>query len=183
MVYKFRVILDTEEDIFRDIAILNDDTLEDLHNAIVNAFGFDGMEAASFYNCNDNWEQQEDEISLFDMSDDNNGAKTMSETPINSVLDNEQTKIIYVYDFLNMWTFFVELAAIEEQEPGTVYPELLFSHGELPDSIPAKAFGANHVSNEEIFGEFDDDYDDEDFDMFDEDSEGFSDYGYEDSWN
>ena len=37
MVYKFRVILDTEEDIFRDIAILEDDTLEDLHNAIVNA--------------------------------------------------------------------------------------------------------------------------------------------------
>jgi hypothetical protein len=38
MVYKFRVILDAEEDIFRDIAILENDTLEDLHNAIVNAF-------------------------------------------------------------------------------------------------------------------------------------------------
>lgn len=34
MVYKFRVILDAEEDIFRDIAIRSDDTLEDLHNAI-----------------------------------------------------------------------------------------------------------------------------------------------------
>ena len=33
MVYKFRVILDAEEDIFRDIAILSDDTLEDLQNA------------------------------------------------------------------------------------------------------------------------------------------------------
>jgi hypothetical protein len=40
MVYKFRVILDAE-DIFRDIAILADDTLEDLHNAIFNSFGFD----------------------------------------------------------------------------------------------------------------------------------------------
>jgi hypothetical protein len=49
MVYKFRVILDAEEDIFRDIAILADDTLEDLHNAIFNSFGFDGMEVASFY--------------------------------------------------------------------------------------------------------------------------------------
>ena len=46
MVYKFRVILDVEEDIFRDIAILDEDTLEDFHNAIVNAFGFDG----TFYN-------------------------------------------------------------------------------------------------------------------------------------
>jgi len=38
MVYKFRVILDAEEDVIRDIAILESDTLEDLHNAIVNAF-------------------------------------------------------------------------------------------------------------------------------------------------
>jgi hypothetical protein len=53
MVYKFRVILDAEEDIFRDIAILADDTLEDLHNAIFNSFGFDGMEVASFYTCDD----------------------------------------------------------------------------------------------------------------------------------
>jgi hypothetical protein len=39
-------LLDAEEDIFRDIAILADDTLEDLHNAIFNSF-FDGMEVAS----------------------------------------------------------------------------------------------------------------------------------------
>ena len=48
MIYKFRVILDAEEDIFRDIAIESDNTLEDLHNTIVNAFGFDGTETGSF---------------------------------------------------------------------------------------------------------------------------------------
>lgn len=176
MVYKFRVILDTEEDIFRDIAILEDDTLEDLHNAIVNAFGFDGMEAASFYACDDSWAQQEEEISLFDMSDDQDAGKTMGSTPINAVLDEDQTKIIYVYDFLNMWTFFVELAAIEEEEPGILYPELLFSHGILPDDIPTKSFSAGPVSNDDIFGDFDDDYDEEDYDMFEGD-DNFTDYG------
>jgi hypothetical protein len=40
-----------------------DDTLEDLHNAIFNSFGFDGMEVASFYTCDETW-NQEDEISL-----------------------------------------------------------------------------------------------------------------------
>ena len=49
MIYKFRAILDAEEDIFRDIAIEKEATLEDLHNALVNAFGFDGTEMASFY--------------------------------------------------------------------------------------------------------------------------------------
>ncbi|MTG98312.1 MULTISPECIES: IS1096 element passenger TnpR family protein [Myroides] len=181
MVYKFRVILDTEEDIFRDIAILEDDSLEDLHNAIVNAFGFDGMEAASFYACDDQWTQLEEEISLFDIGEDHS-AKTMSSTPINSVLSENQTKIIYVYDFLNMFTFFVELGAIEEEEPGNAYPELLFSHGILPDSMPTQSFTANPVSNDDIFGEFDDDFDEEDFDMFDGD-DNFEDFGYEDNWN
>jgi hypothetical protein len=37
-----------------------------------------------------------------------------------------------------MWTFLVELAAIEEQEAGNLYPETLFSHGEMPDEAMEK---------------------------------------------
>ena len=37
----------------------------------------------------------------------------MSDYPLSEILNKENTKIIYVYDFLNMWTFLVELAAIE----------------------------------------------------------------------
>lgn len=182
MVYKFRVILDTEEDVFRDIAISEEDTLEDLHNAIVNAFGFDGMEAASFYACDDQWAQLEEEISLFDTSDEFSQHKTMASCSIASVLNEENTKIIYVYDFLNMWTFFVELAAIEEPQTGESYPTLLFSHGELPAEMPAKTFKTDHVSNEDIFGEFNDEFEDNDFDIFDGD-DSFNDFGYEDTWN
>lgn len=91
MVYKFRVILDTEEDIFRDVAILEDDTLEDLHNAIVNAFDFDGQEMASFYTCDDKW-NQEDEIALFDTGDNPGEQKIMSDYPLHSILDKENTK-------------------------------------------------------------------------------------------
>src|SRR5690554_7572022 len=76
MVYKFRVILDAEEDVLRDIAIRDTDTLEDLHNTVINAFGFDGTEGGSFYTCDDNW-NQEDEIPLFDMGDVPGEQKTM----------------------------------------------------------------------------------------------------------
>ena len=78
MVYKFRVILDAEEDIFRDIAIEEKDTLEDLHNALVNAFGFDGMEMAAFYTCDDKWNQDE-EIPLFDTGDTPGEGLTMGD--------------------------------------------------------------------------------------------------------
>lgn len=95
MVYKFRVILDAEDDVFRDIAILEDDSLEDLHNAIVNAFGFDGMEIASFYTCDNQW-NQEDEISLFDTGDVAGEQKIMRDYQLSEILNKENTKIIYV---------------------------------------------------------------------------------------
>ncbi|KAB1154828.1 IS1096 element passenger TnpR family protein [Flavobacterium luteum] len=179
MVYKFRVILDTEDDVFRDIAILEDDTLEDLHNAIVNAFGFDGLEIASFYTCDDKWNQDE-EISLFDTGDVPGEQKIMSDYILSEILNKENTKIIYVYDFLNMWTFLVELAAIEEQTLGNVYPETLFSHGIMPLDAPEKDFEAD--MNDDIYGEFEDDFDEEDLDMLDG-GENFEDYGFEENWN
>ncbi|HRG17735.1 MAG TPA: hypothetical protein PLP39_01480 [Flavobacterium lutivivi] len=177
MIYKFRVILDAEEDVFRDIAIDEEDTLEDLHNTIVNAFGFDGSEVASFYTCDDQW-NQEDEISLFDTGDIPGQQKIMSDYSLNQLLSKDQTKIIYVYDFINMWTFFVELAAIEEEESGTTYPDLLFSHGILPATAPEKDF---ETEDEDFYSEFNDDLDDDDMDMFGDDS--FEDYGFEENWN
>jgi len=178
MIYKFRAILDAEEDVFRDIAIQEEDTLEDLHNAIVNAFGFDGLEVASFYTCDDQW-NQEDEIPMFDIGDVAGEQKIMSDYALNQLLGNDQTKIIYVYDFINMWTFLVELAAVEEEEIGVIYPNLLFSHGELPAIAPEKEFEAE---GEDFYDEFEDDLDEEDLDMFSGD-DSFEDFGFEENWN
>jgi hypothetical protein len=178
MVYKFRVILDAEDDVFRDIAILDSDTLEDLHNAIFNAFGFDGMEVASFYTCDATWNQDE-EIPMFDTGDVLGEQKTMSDYQLSEILDAENTKIIYVYDFINMWTFLVELASIEELEVGTIYPNLLFSHGEMPEDAGEKNFEAD---NNDDYAEFDDDYDEDDLDMLDG-GENFEDFGFEENWN
>jgi hypothetical protein len=179
MVYKFRVILDNEEDIFRDIAILEDDTLEDLHNAIVNAFGFDGLEVASFYTCDDTW-NQEDEIPMFDAGDIPGEQRVMSDYTLSDILDTENTKIIYVYDFINMWTFLVELAAVEELTTGEIYPETLFLHGEMPLESGEKMFEAD--ADEESYNEFEDDLDEDDLDMFGGE-EGYEDYGFEENWN
>ena len=178
MVYKFRVILDAEEDVFRDIAIQEEDTLEDFHNAIVNAFGFDGSEVASFYTCDDTW-NQEDEIPMFDVGDVPGEQKIMSDYSLNELLSKDQTKIIYVYDFIHMWTFLVELASIENEEIGTTYPNLLFSLGVLPAIAPEKEFEAD---GDDFQSEFEDDLDDDDLDMFGGD-DSFEDFGFEENWN
>ena len=165
MIYKFRVILDAEEDIFRDIAIAAKTTFEDLHNSIVQAFGFEGGEMASFYLSDDQWNQGE-EISLFETGE----SRIMEETSLDSLLDESQTRLLYVYDFLNMWTFFVELADIGEAEENEGYPLLLFSHGQLPENAPEKQFEA-----EESF--------DEDFDDSDLDPEDYENLGFDENWN
>jgi len=88
-------------------------------------------------------------------------------------LDKYESKIIYVYDFFNMWTFLVELAAIEEKEVGETYPTLLFSHGELPEEAPDKKFEAEGDDLND---------DDQDFDMFEGD-DSFDEFGFEENWN
>lgn len=156
MIYKIRIILDAEEDIFRDVEIEKSNTLEEFHNAITQAFGFMGNEMASFYTCDAEWNQDE-EIALFDMSDNGSDVRLMNETSLDDVLTEQNPKMIYVYDFLSMWTFFVELADITEKEDGRTYPNVLFSFGELPDSPPDKKFESEPTMDlDDTIGNYDD---------------------------
>jgi len=151
--YKFRVILDTKEDVIREIALLRDFTLEDLHQTIVNAFGFDGMEMASFYHTDNEWSQG-DEIPLFNMSEQVGGLSQMSDYKLDLIFNKQNNKLIYVYDFLNLWTFFVEFISEFDDVEDKSIPLLLFSLGELPQKAPEKEFEKPKEDDEE-----DDDFD------------------------
>jgi Plasmid pRiA4b ORF-3-like protein len=165
MIYRFRVILDndTEDDIFRDIEIRKTDTLEDLHNTITQSFGFDGTEMASFYVSNDQWNQGE-EISLFDMSEGVNSVRLMNETTLDDIVDDAKTKLIYVYDFLSMWTFLIELAEIVEETDSVDYPNLMFVHGQIPSDAPEKTFETDDSGD---YDDLDEDLNIDDYDNLD----------------
>lgn len=167
MIYRFRAILDAQEDVFRDIEIEASATLEDFHNTLTQSFGFGGQEMASFYISNELWEQGE-EIALFDMSEIPGSVRVMNETFLEDVVHEDQTKLIYVYDFFNLWTFLVELAEITEPEEGRSYPNLMFAHGQIPEDAPDKEFVAEE--------------NDEDFDN-DLDPEDYQDLDFDENWN
>jgi hypothetical protein len=171
MIYRFRIILDAHDDVIRDIEIEETDTMEDFHNAITQAFGFGGQEMASFYTSNEMWEQDE-EIALFDMSEEGSKVRVMSETILNEAVTKDETRLIYIYDFLNMWTFLVELAEIVEFEVGTIYPNLMFAHGEIPDEAPTKEFVAESDEDEDMFEE-----------EFDLDPEDYENLDFDENWN
>ncbi len=170
MIYRFRVILDDKDDVFRDIEIKATATAEDFHNSIVQAFGFDGGEMASFYISDDEWSQGE-EVALFDMSEGGAPLRIMNETPLDDIITEHKRKLIYVYDFMNMWTFLVELAEIVDEAEGTDYPNLMFVHGQIPEAAPEKMFEAeNFDDNINEFGD-------------DEDIDDYTDFGFDENWN
>ena len=160
MIYRIRIILDVKEDVLRDIEIEASATLEDLHHAITQSFGFLGNEMASFYKSDDVWQQGE-ELPLESMEEGVN----MRDEPLNKVFTSSQHHLIYVYDFLNLWTFFVELKELGDVLTSTSYPNLIHSEGDVPEEAPEKMFEAEKEDTERDDNEedVDSDYNDSDF--------------------
>lgn len=146
MIYKIRVILDVKQDVIRTIAIDSSNTLEDLHNTISNVFGFNGQQMASFYRTDDDWNQGE-EIPLISM-DESPNTLSMSTTTIDQNIEDIGEKLIYVYDFLSMWTFFVELIETDATVEGSL-PKIILSIGDVPEEAPEKEFKAESNKNED----------------------------------
>ena len=153
MIFRIRIILDTKEDIIRDIEIENNSTFKDLHTEILKSFQFDGNEMASFYLSNDNWDQGK-EISLSSFQEEDE--LIMENCPLDLIINKNQKKFIYIYDFLNLWTFFVEIFEINPIIVGAKYPKLIFSLGKLPEKAPDKNF--EKIKDNEFEDNFEDDY-------------------------
>lgn len=166
-IFKFRVIIDTEQDVFRDIEIETDATFEHLHQAVLDAFDFEPGEMASFYMSNEQWEKGL-EIPLMDMAGD--AALSMKSTKLADMLSKPSEKVLYVYDFMRMWIFYVELMEVKKDMPSTIYPRVALVYGDAPsqDSKEMDLFGTEFSEEEftEMHGDVEED-DDKDEDMFD----------------
>ena len=163
--YKIRIILDTQEDVIRTILVNDKITLEELHFSIAKSFGFDATEMASFYLTDDEWNQGE-EIPLFNMSDDP-VSLAMNTCILNEALPNIGDKLIYVYDFLKMWAFYVEVVEVSS-ETSTELPKTILTVGAIPDEAPEKEFVAEDLGDHQA-EDFNDEFeslDDFDFDNY-----------------
>jgi hypothetical protein len=159
--YKIRVILDTKEDVIRTILVDSNLNLEDLHLTIAKSFGFKGQEMASFYRTDDEWTQGE-EIPLFNMEEIGEGI-SMKSCLLQETLPAINDKLIYVYDFLKMWTFYVDVIEVSTEKKAGL-PQIILTVGEIPSEAPDKEFIA-----EKLDDGFDDEEDtDDDFGNFDD---------------
>ena len=127
MIYRVRIIFDNDKDILRDIELESSINLEKFHKIILKSFGIVGNELASFYKSNERWEFNEEKpLVNFEKK-----SQTMESIKISSILTLKKNKLLYVYDYLNLNTFFIELVEICKTIPNTKYPNIIFSEGEI----------------------------------------------------
>ncbi len=164
--FRLRVLVDTEgeKNVFRDIEMPSTASFEELHLAIQEAFEFDNSQMASFYESDESWERG-DELMLMDMSmDEKQQVRLMKDTLLSDVLQEAGDKMLYIFDFLVMWTFFVEVVSLGSLSSDTSYPTILLSVGDAPEQDSKSAedlFGA--MKSEIIGGENFDEEDEDDF--------------------
>jgi hypothetical protein len=146
--YRFRVLLDDQEDFLRDIEIKPGQTFKEFHDIILKSVGIEGQELASFFVCDRTWNKQQ-EITLINMLDvaepqkkqddedeDNPGnihipVSVMDEVKIRDVIDDPHQRFLYEYDFLNPRTFFIELIRILDADEKKSYPMCVKQEGAL----------------------------------------------------
>jgi hypothetical protein len=175
--FKFRVIMDTEQDVFRDIEIETESNFDSLHKAVLDAFDFEQGEMASFYLSDDEWSKGL-EISLMDMGGVDEDSLSMSTTLLSDMVMKPGDKILYVYDFMRMWIFYIELMEVKKDKPSTIYPRVALAFGDAPsqdsrefqdmfeaDVVGGGASDLDDVDDEEDeFGEDDNIFDEDEFD-------------------
>ena len=85
---------------------------------------------SSFYMSNDDWDKGE-EIVQFDMGEEED-IKTMENTKLDDLVQQKNQKVLYIYDFLRFWIFYIELIGIADEDENATYPLLVNSIGIAP---------------------------------------------------
>ena len=99
-ILKFRVFLEEDDTVYRDVAIKHTQSFYELHQSILKGYEFDSIHEATFYRSNDQW-QRGRAISLekYDGVEYKVEPLDMIGTSIGSEIKDTEQKFIYVYDF------------------------------------------------------------------------------------
>lgn len=139
-VYHFKVTIEDYEDLFREIEVKASQSFEDLHFAVLKAFGFDLKHPASFFYSDDLW-HMEDEIAFKDIpySLIGNGTPMIS-TRLSQYIDDPHQRFIYIYRCdEDSWTFLLELLSVgPPAATEAILPQVVKAEGEAPKQYNPK---------------------------------------------
>ncbi len=139
-ILKFRVYLEEDDAVYRDIVIKHTQTFVELHYTILKAFEFDNKHQATFFRSNDAWLRGR-EIT-FEKYDKEYTVQPlfMQETTMGSEIRDTNQKFVYVYDFVKSWIFQLELINVSKEESSkTEYPSVSRKEGIGPQQYGTKS--------------------------------------------
>lgn len=150
LIYKFKTSFEDQDDFLREIELRADHTFEDFHQAILGNLGLDPGMLASFFICDHRFRKQK-EIQLIDMDPsvppgeeqeeaspgNDREVLLMHECVLKDHIDDPHQRLLFVYDYLNRWTFYIELLKIRPAAEGQSYPRFSRSVGSVPRELVA----------------------------------------------
>ena len=139
-VYRFRVCMEENEDVYRDIDIKAAQTFEDFHRVIQESFKFDAKHSASFFVSDDYWRKnQEITLKKEDLPLDEEEIrkkiapkKLMAEVKIAKYIEQPHQRFVYIFDPAVQWCFLIEMLKIADESPKISYPSCIRSAGTAP---------------------------------------------------
>jgi hypothetical protein len=152
-VYRFRVCLEDNEDVYRDIDIKASQTFEMFHEAIQEAFKFDKKHAASFFTSDDYWRKGEEvtlnkeDLVLTEEDKRSNITKKylMKETKVAKFISQPHQRFVYVFDPNVQWSFLIEMLKIVNEDVKLNYPACIRTAGIAP-----KQYKQTNMAKEEL---------------------------------
>jgi hypothetical protein len=111
MIFRFLILSDEVDDFVREIKIDSEATFLDLHNTIIESVGYAKDQMTSFFICDDNWNKRT-EITLVNMGIETSSEEDsyiMEKVHLEELLEDEDQKLLYVFDYLTERAFFMEL--------------------------------------------------------------------------
>jgi len=124
------------QDVLRLIEVVQANTLDDLHFAIQDAFGWGADHLYSFFLSN----RPHDFRFTFDCDDIESEHRSTSCVPIGDLGLKRGQRITYFFDYGDNHEFEVVVKAVKDQREEREYPRILESAGKAPDQYP----GSDH---------------------------------------
>src|ERR1700680_2276250 len=133
----FRVWLDGEPEVYREIEVDSARTLHHLAEAIVSAFELDFDHAFGFYTGKKpgSMLRTNPRYELFaDTSE--SGARSVKRTKIAEAFPDVGDRMTFLYDYGDDWRFPVKLIGLSQKAAKVHYPRILASEGQAPEQYP-----------------------------------------------
>lgn len=124
-VYRFRVFIEDDHEVFRDIDVQGKHRFADLHRTIINAFNFQKHQPAEYIASDQSWYEGDTVVEL-------DGNLEGDHQKIAAHINEPHQRFLCITQSFNELGLALELQRILKEEDGVTYPTCVRSQGEPP---------------------------------------------------